>query len=217
MNNLAGVRTAGALWTAALPVVCVRAGVFDWKSAGTGLFVAAVFSYLADLDHEGSTAGRAIGKVASRAIRRLGGGHRGLTHSLLAIAGAWVLLAWLTATLGTALWNADVQAAVAGLHPVAAVHALAPLNASPLAAAGAIGMAGHIFCDLLTVMGVPLLAGLWPLPKRWRKHKFRLAAIRTGSPAEERYVTLVNATWGLLVAVYTLFVLTSVLGIGALA
>lgn len=211
MNAVAGTKTAGVAWTLIAPAVVAThepdgSWHVDWKNAAAGLVIAVVFSYLPDLDHEGSTAGRALGKVGSRILRRIGGGHRGLTHSLFAIVGTWLVWAWIfdATTLADAFWNSGVQAAVAGLHPIALIHALAPLSVHPLAWAAGTGLASHIWCDALTVMGVPLL---WP-----KQRKYRIASIRTGSPAEDHYTEIVQVLWGVLALAYGIIFLTSLGG-----
>lgn len=178
MNALAGVRTAGLAWLATGPAVCAMPpGGFDWKSFGVGFGVAGVCSYLPDLDHEGSTAGRAVGKGVSTGLKRLAGGHRMGLHSLALVAAGFAVTLWLTSTLAltwAALW--------VSLPPSLAAAAVV---AHPLAYAVAVGLLSHIWCDLLTVQGVALL---WPLSRK----KFRIASLRTGGAGEERYVTLVN-------------------------
>lgn len=216
MNNLAGFKTATLGWTALVPVVCVRpdpaGGMhFDLKSAAVGYFVATVLSALPDIDHPHSTAGRAAGPVMNKIVKTIGGGHRGLTHSLLALLIVWLVSAWVfdAASLSAALWNPQVQAAIQGLHPLAALHALAPLAATPLAAAAAEGFGAHILCDMMTVRGVPLFWGLIFLPKPVRKRKYRIASVVTGSPAEDRYTKAVVVVHLVLFFTYVvIFVIT---------
>lgn len=181
MNSLAGVRTAGLVWLATGPAVCRampgETTGYDWKSFGVGFMVAGVCSYLPDLDHEGSTAGRAVGKGVSTGLKRLAGGHRMGLHSLTLVVAGFALTLWLTSTLALtwgALWSS--------LPPS---FGAAMVAAHPLAYAVAVGLLSHIWCDLLTVQGVALL---WPFSRR----KFRIASLRTGGAGEDRYVLLVN-------------------------
>lgn len=86
MNARAGVVTSQVAWLASLPLAAPEP-----KGAVAGFLVAALASFLPDLDHPTSTAGRYM----PRWFRWLMGGHRMGTHCLLAIAGSW----WLTGYL----------------------------------------------------------------------------------------------------------------------
>lgn len=92
MNSKAGVVTSQVAWLGAAPLAAV-----DLKGAAVGFFIAGVCSYLPDLDHDGSTAGRAVGGGA-KVIRKVSGGHRMGTHSLLAVVLMWLLVGYLTGT-----------------------------------------------------------------------------------------------------------------------
>lgn len=83
------VITAEVAWLAAIPVVHPT-----WREFALGMGITAVAAYLPDLDHAGSTAGRKVGKVVSRVIRKSTGGHRGGMHSLLAVALAFFAARW---------------------------------------------------------------------------------------------------------------------------
>lgn len=127
MNAKAGIVTSQAAWLASLPVTAGTATGFDYRGAATGFVVAGVFSFWPDLEHEGSTAGRAVGKRWSWLIRKIAGGHRMGTHSVFAvIVIAWWLVGYFTQ------------------NPT-------------MANAAAVGWFSHIFTDLLTVQGVGLL------------------------------------------------------------
>lgn len=103
MNARAGVVTSQVAWLASLPVTAVAQTLeASAKGAAAGFLVAALASFLPDLDHATSTAGRYMPKWFRRAV----GGHRMGTHSLMAVAGAW----WLT---GYLLENPIIANAVA--------------------------------------------------------------------------------------------------------
>lgn len=190
MNSLAGVRTAGLVWLATGPAVCASTtvsgdGGFAWKSFAVGFGVAGVLSYIPDLDHEGSTAGRAVGKGVSNGLRKVAGGHRMGLHSLtLVVLAFWVTL-WLTDTHMAVLWQFAPPFDYFSLASWEFAIGAAMTSAHPLAYAAAVGLLSHIWCDLMTVQGVALL---WP----FRRRKFRIASLRTGGAGEERYVLLVN-------------------------
>ena len=88
-----------------------------------------------DVDHAGTPASRVPGAgwVLSRVLR-----HQGVTHSLLACVGWWLL------------WS----------------RWLGPLRHLPgwVAWAAAAGYGSHLALDAATAAGVPLL---WPLPRRF--------------------------------------------------
>jgi inner membrane protein len=148
VNARAGVVTSQVAWLASLPVTAAAPTLeLSLKGAVAGFLVAALASFMPDLDHHNSTAGRYMPDW----VRPLLGGHRMLTHSLLSIIFAW----WLT---GYLIGNPIVANAVA------------------------IGWATHVAIDMLTLQGVGLL---YPLTRR----KFGLGWIRTGSTAEDRFVT----------------------------
>lgn len=86
MNARAGVVTSQVAWLAALPVAAPEP-----KGAAAGFLVAALASFLPDLDHHKATAGRYMPAL----FRWLVGGHRMGTHSLVAIGLAWWLTGWL--------------------------------------------------------------------------------------------------------------------------
>lgn len=96
MNAKAGIVTSQAAWLGSLPVTAISAGILDWKGAVSGFVVAGVFSFWPDLEHEGSTAGRAVGKAWSSLVRWIARGHRMGTHSLAAVVICWWLVGYFT-------------------------------------------------------------------------------------------------------------------------
>lgn len=90
-------------------------------------------SLLPDIDHPKSVLGQRLRWIALPIARAFG--HRGFTHSLLAIAG------------GMALFQLDVPRSWP--IPADALHAMI------------IGYFSHLLADMLTPAGVPLL---WPMP-----------------------------------------------------
>lgn len=92
MNARAGVVVSQVVWLASLPVTTAAPDVTtSAKGAVAGFVVAALASFLPDLDHPTSTAGRYM----PRLFRRLMGGHRMGCHSIFMIAFMW----WVTGYL----------------------------------------------------------------------------------------------------------------------
>lgn len=92
MNARAGVVTSQVAWLASLPVtVAAPTLTLSIKGAVAGFVVAALASFLPDLDHHKST----VGRYFPRWFRRLLGGHRMGSHSLIAIGGSWWLAGYL--------------------------------------------------------------------------------------------------------------------------
>lgn len=170
-----------------------------------GALAAAGAATMPDLDHPQATVSRSLGPATvglARLVGWLTGGHRGGTHSLLAVvalslgaagadlAGAparGIALAFLFA-----LATAAVQLRLARpvLHTViclAGAAILVTLSAQDTVAAGVlpwavgIGAAAHLAGDMLTREGVPLL---WPVSR----HRFRVASLRTGGTIEHMLV-----------------------------
>lgn len=192
MNSLAGVRTAGLVWLATGPAVCARPDGFDTKSFIVGFPIAGAMSFIADLDHEKSTAGRAAGRRVSRAIAKVCGGHRMGMHSLFLVAVAFLATCWFTSTLGPA-WAALTDPWLI-TSPWGSLDWTALWNtAHPVAFAVSGGWLAHIWCDSLTVMGC---AWLWPILKT----KFRFGNLRTGGQGEDVYVTIVSCLAVLVLA-----------------
>lgn len=103
MNARAGVVTSQVAWLASLPVTAAAPALAtSVKGAVAGFLVAALASFLPDLDHPKST----VGRYMPWWVRKVMGGHRMGSHSFLAVAGAW----WLT---GYLLENPIVANAVA--------------------------------------------------------------------------------------------------------
>jgi len=161
MMGRTAVITGQVVWLYAMPSVAP-----DWRAALFGFPLVAIAAYLPDLDHAGSTAGKKIGRIGSRIVRKSTGGHRGGTHSLLLIYLAYVASGWL---LYGSRWAAT---------------------------AVAIGWASHVWTDLLTIHGVRLfwplgwLGLLWK-PLRVLNYKVRIAWFVTGGTGEVVYSVLV--------------------------
>lgn len=125
--------------------------------------IAALGSLLPDIDHPKSQVGRMLPHI-SRPIAAIFG-HRGFTHSLLAVA--LVLGALVTATF----------------HPNYATS-LTPA----MIAALCLGYLSHLFGDFLTVRGIPLL---WPYREGdYDSIHIPLIAFRTGGPIEIALTTM---------------------------
>ncbi len=149
---------------------------------GLAMLAGGAGALLPDLDHESSTAthqlwgGGLANAVLGGGLRRLLGGHRGVTHSVLAIAGVGVLTSLL---LGSPVgWSG-----VFGTRWADVGWALT------------LGYASHILGDLLTREGVPFW---WP----WTAKRVGIGArawrFRTGEPLEF-VVTLGYALLAILV------------------
>ncbi|WP_276972047.1 metal-dependent hydrolase [Ferrimicrobium acidiphilum] len=170
---------AGVAGIALLPIVA-PAEFKDPVTLGISTVIVAGFGLLPDIDEPGSTLSRKLGFVSrgfSKIVKTLAGGHRKLTHSLIFVALIWIL-AYLTdknwATWTTCImYLITASVALKYLLPamlrrshlllwglmfggayVAYRHPLDPLEIAFLAASGTML---HIFGDLLTVEGVPLL------------------------------------------------------------
>jgi membrane-bound metal-dependent hydrolase YbcI (DUF457 family) len=147
----------------------------DWRAALFGVPLVALAAYAPDLDHAGSTAGKKVGRLGSKVIRKAMGGHRGGTHSAVVVYLAYLASGWL---LYGSRWAAS---------------------------AVAIGWAAHIFTDLLTVQGVRLLWPLGWLGYLWKplhvlNRKIHIAWFITGGTGEVIYSGIVIVT-GVLLAV----------------
>ena len=160
---------------------------------------------LPDLDHPQATVSRSLGPVTvglARLVAGCTGGHRGGTHSLLALAAltggaaavdfAGALPRVLACAFLFALATAAVQLRLArplvhtavclaggiGLVTLSAQHTV---TAVVLPWAVAVGVAAHLVGDMLTREGVPLL---WPVSAR----RFRIASLSTGGAIEQLFV-----------------------------
>ncbi len=172
------------------------------------------FALLPDIDHPKSLAGRSLGGLSGIPGRLLR--HRRETHSFFGVSV-------FTALTAVAVWAGDHWAALAWLWFIVAVASLSALRAFglttrrsvwlPVAAlvgatyvaanaswtlpvAVATGMLIHIFGDVVTRGGCPLL---WPFTSR----RFQLNWFRTNSPVETLFL------WA--------FVVISFIGIGSYA
>lgn len=152
---------------------------------GLALLAGGAGALLPDLDHESSTAtyqvwgGGLVNTVLGGGLRRLLGGHRGATHSLLAIALVGVLMNVLLGNPGGWRGLLGGRWADAGL-------------------ALTLGYASHILGDLLTREGVQLG---WP----WSSKRIGIGArnwrFRTGEPLE--YVVTLGYTTIALLALWS--------------
>lgn len=162
--------TGVVAWTYVVPDVAP-----DWRAALFGYPLVMLAAYAPDLDHAGSTAGKKVGRLGSKVIRKAMGGHRGGTHSAVIVYLAYLASGWL---LYGSRWAAS---------------------------AVAVGWAAHIWTDLLTVHGVRLfwplgwlcvLGFLWK-PLRHLKilnNKVHIAWFVTGGTGEVIYSALVIIT-----------------------
>ena len=190
--------SGAAAWLAATPAL----PGLDPLQTTAGMLVCAGAALLPDLDHPSATLARSVpvaGAVAAGALDALSGGHRHGLHSVLAVAGCW-LLVWLLclatfelpgeifaipagaallltcmfafAARALGLARGWVGAWLLGTGLAAAASWFVQGMLSWLPACVALGYAVHLAGDILTVGGVPLL---WPL-------MVRLPAPLEGSP-----------------------------------
>lgn len=126
----------------------------DAQAEQTVLFLAGgvLGGMLPDIDHPASAFGRRVWPV-SMVISEIFG-HRGITHSLIAVA--------------VISFVAGYSVSVLDWHPGYSVPFILGLS---------IGYMSHLFCDWMTNTGVPLL---WPNRKRFASP----VTIQTGSPVE---------------------------------
>ena len=179
--------------------------------AAVGAVCTAGAALLPDLDHPQATATHTLGpvtRVLGWVVRRLAGGHRRGSHSVLGIAafaGVAALAARADIADGIALWVLAALAAraVRRRAPVAERLAVAVVTAGGawwlvaghgldpwfLPVAVAIGAAAHVVGDLMTEQGARVL---WPLSAR----SFRIASIDTGHAVERWLVA--PALWAAL-------------------
>lgn len=115
---------------------------------------AALGSLLPDIDHPSSRVGRMFPQVSKPLAAVFG--HRGFTHSLLAILALVAVLAYTSHTHAASL-------------PAAT------------AAAVSIGYLSHLLADYLTVRGIPLF---WPYRRPGGDYALPYLAFRTGGPVE---------------------------------
>ena len=159
---------------------------------GQAVFVAGLAALLPDLDEPGST----LGKLLPQWWHDWTPGHRGVTHSVLAVA-TWSAATWLVWYLGV------LTMATAAPAPVVAVAAVQMARTMTLLVA--VGYVSHLVADSMTDHGVrwlylpPALARLLPssLERLTQVHvRLPLLAFRTGSWPEP----VTTYAWLLLVA-----------------
>ena len=187
------VGAAGFL-AAGVPALKLAGVDLDPAEIGAGAVVCAGAAMLPDLDHPQATISRSLGPVtwvASRAMSKLGGGHRNGTHSLLfallATLGSWALLTsvdgpwaallitfFFSSLFLRALTDADgLICAVLSAVLAATLITLAPQIEWLYLSVG-LGCLAHMLGDVLTPQGIP---PLWPVSK----HRTSIAVIgRTG-------------------------------------
>jgi membrane-bound metal-dependent hydrolase YbcI (DUF457 family) len=188
VNLRAGVVTATYGWAASIPWLAETP-----REAVVGFLVAGLASAAPDLDHPGSTLGRLAPVRVRRLLTALLGGHRAGAHSLAAAAGIWWLAGWAT-------------------------------DSPTLARAAVVGFLAHLFTDLLTPDGI---AWLWPLGYlgkiRWLRflavlnRKTDVGWIRTGTKAEDRYVTVVRFAGRAVLISYVALFWPQLIAIGGFA
>lgn len=180
---------------------------------------------LPDIDHPNATTTRTYGPLTSgfsRVVRKISGGHRNGTHSILGIAllGAstyqavtyqnapgwagqvakiWLVL-WLILATAGAVRLLKIDGVIDDLLPIpvcAALVWLQPVSLAWVPLALVLGSAVHVAGDMLTNGGCPLL---WPLKsgKGRGKHKrYALGLFKTGGPVEN-WLVLPGAILGTL-------------------
>lgn len=179
--------------------------------AGVGAVCTAGAALLPDLDHPQATATHTFGPVTQVlcwVTRRLAGGHRRGTHSLLGImvfAGLAALAARANLAAATTLWLLVALAVRVVRQRAPAIERLAVavgtasgawwlvtrygLDPWFLPVAVALGTAVHVVGDLMTKQGARVL---WPATAR----SFRIASLDTGRAVERRLVA--PALWAAL-------------------
>lgn len=198
--------TSGAVAFLAVLPLLHHAGLFLTPlTVPVAALAAAGAATLPDLDHPQATVSRSLGPVTvglARLVAWCTGGHRGGTHSLLAVvalgggAAAVDLAGALPRGLACAFLFAVATAAVQLRLARPLVHTticltggvgLVTLSAQHTVIAGvlpwavAVGVAAHLVGDMLTREGVPLL---WPIAAR----RFRIASLSTGGTIEQLLV-----------------------------
>lgn len=198
--------TSGAVtFLAVLPLLHQAGLSLTPFTMAVAAFAAAGAAVLPDLDHPQATVSRSLGWMTvglSRLVAWCTGGHRGGTHSLLAVAAlsggaaavdlAGALPRGLACAFLFSLATAAAQLRLApplvhtaiclvgeiGLVTLSAHHTV---TAGVLPWAVAVGVAAHLVGDMLTREGVPLL---WPVSTR----RFRIASLSTGGTIEQLLV-----------------------------
>jgi len=195
--------TGAAAWIAVTATAGHGFGLYPVTALGTlvGALVCAGAALLPDADHGSATVAHSIpflGKLITRGISGVSGGHRHGFHALLSIFCAWLIATGLGSltwhphwwaspiSVGPALMSA-VSIAVAtkalglsrgswqrswafGLLVAILVALFAPAQQSWFVVCFTLGYAVHLAGDLLTTGGLPLL---WPWvpkpPQAWRR------------------------------------------------
>lgn len=125
-------------------------GVTDQATVAAFVGTVTLSALLPDFDHPSARGPRAFGlagRLLAHLVAAVSGGHRGLTHSLLGLAMAGVLLGPLPALTPAPWW-----------FPLAVL----------------LGCATHIAGDMLTVSGVPLM---WPNERDYRLARLRTGSL----------------------------------------
>lgn len=157
------VPVALSCWALAGPVLG-----FPIALVALTLPAAAFAGTLPDIDHPSSWLGRRLPGVSH--LVRLVLGHRGGTHSLLAVLGCFLGLTYLRTHTN--------------------LSSLSVAGATIVTSAILVGYLSHILADALTKSGVPLL---WPLRKSFRSP----IAFTTGGMVENivTFIIVVFAGW----------------------
>lgn len=150
---VAGITAGVAVNKFIAPNVVELASVEGFLGIGAVMGGAFLGSVLPDIDHKGSFIGRRLKPISFVVQHTLG--HRGLTHSPLFIMGLTLLLGFLTLQLD-GFGREIMLMFVLGLFG---------------------GMASHLFMDMLTISGIPLL---YPFSDK----KFSIAPFKTGGIGE---------------------------------
>lgn len=114
-----------------------------------GLVTAAFGSYLPDIDMERTHMGSQH-KITSKVVNKVGGGHRGITHTLLVPA----IIALLMYLIGTKLYIPFITASFANIVISGLMSILFGVE---------YGYCMHIFADMFNGKGCPIL---WPIVRK---------------------------------------------------
>lgn len=148
---------------------CLMTGI-DLDPAGVA--VAAASALLPDIDHPNSALGRRVPWLSGPISIVFG--HRGITHSALALLAVVVALTW--------LWRQGPAGGAIDLTMLGLPTTPDPAVTWVLVQAVAVGYLSHLVGDWLTPSGIPLL---WP----WSR-TFSLNLFRTGGLGETAAVVV---------------------------
>jgi membrane-bound metal-dependent hydrolase YbcI (DUF457 family) len=152
VNAKAGVVTSQVFWLGTAPLLMP-----DWRGVAGGFLLAGVASFGPDMDHSSSTIGRLLGPVP-RLIRKVGGGHRGVTHSVaavLAVFGVGLLYGAVPALAAAEGWLAHIWC---DLLTIEGVQLFWPLTARPHLASMRTGKRGErAYTAVLSCFGAMLI------------------------------------------------------------